>query len=167
MLIGRDDFPSEDEQYIEYKKVADRIFPNRVIIRTFDIGGLLGDNYGGTVTNCYSTGDANASFASVGGLAGWNYGNITNCYATGNVNGSHFSLGGLVGANGIGKTNLIEAIYMLSVGKSYRTNSDDEIIKWNKNFFRIIGNIDSDEIEIFASVKPNKIKIAKIKISFG
>ncbi len=39
MLIGRDDFPSEEEQYIEYKNIADRIFPNRVIIRTFDIGG--------------------------------------------------------------------------------------------------------------------------------
>lgn len=39
MLIGRDDFPSEEEQYIEYKNIAERIFPNRVIIRTFDIGG--------------------------------------------------------------------------------------------------------------------------------
>ncbi len=39
LLIGRDDFPSEEEQYQEYKRVADRIFPNRVIMRTFDIGG--------------------------------------------------------------------------------------------------------------------------------
>lgn len=39
LLIGRDDFPSEDEQYKEYKKVVDRIYPNRVIMRTFDIGG--------------------------------------------------------------------------------------------------------------------------------
>jgi phosphoenolpyruvate-protein phosphotransferase (PTS system enzyme I) len=39
LLIGRDDFPSEEEQYAEYKKVAERVYPNRVIIRTFDIGG--------------------------------------------------------------------------------------------------------------------------------
>jgi phosphotransferase system enzyme I (PtsI) len=39
LLIGRDDFPSEEEQYLEYKKIAARIYPHRVIMRTFDIGG--------------------------------------------------------------------------------------------------------------------------------
>jgi phosphotransferase system enzyme I (PtsI) len=39
LLIGRDDLPSEDEQYEEYKRVADRLYPHRVIMRTFDIGG--------------------------------------------------------------------------------------------------------------------------------
>ncbi|HEV8537286.1 MAG TPA: phosphoenolpyruvate--protein phosphotransferase [Bacteroidota bacterium] len=39
LLIGRDDFPSEEEQYLEYKKVTDRIYPHRVIMRTYDIGG--------------------------------------------------------------------------------------------------------------------------------
>jgi len=39
LLIGRDDFPTEEEQFKEYKKVADRIYPHRVIMRTFDIGG--------------------------------------------------------------------------------------------------------------------------------
>lgn len=39
MLIDRDDFPSEEEQYLEYKNIADRLYPNRVIMRTFDIGG--------------------------------------------------------------------------------------------------------------------------------
>ena len=39
LLVGRDDFPSEEEQYEEYKKITERIYPNRVIMRTFDIGG--------------------------------------------------------------------------------------------------------------------------------
>jgi phosphotransferase system enzyme I (PtsI) len=39
LLLGRDDFPSEEEQYIEYKKFSERIYPHRVIMRTFDIGG--------------------------------------------------------------------------------------------------------------------------------
>jgi phosphotransferase system enzyme I (PtsI) len=39
LLMGRDDFPSEEEQYLQYKKVAERLYPHRVIMRTFDIGG--------------------------------------------------------------------------------------------------------------------------------
>ncbi len=39
LLIGRDDFPSEDEQYREYRRIVDRIYPQRVIMRAFDIGG--------------------------------------------------------------------------------------------------------------------------------
>ncbi len=39
LLIGRDDFPSEEEQFQEYKRIIDRIYPHRVIMRTFDIGG--------------------------------------------------------------------------------------------------------------------------------
>ena len=39
LLMGRDTFPSEEEQFREYRSIAEKIFPNRVIIRTFDIGG--------------------------------------------------------------------------------------------------------------------------------
>ncbi len=39
LLMGRDSFPSEDEQYANYKKIADRIYPHTLIMRTFDIGG--------------------------------------------------------------------------------------------------------------------------------
>jgi phosphoenolpyruvate-protein phosphotransferase (PTS system enzyme I) len=39
LLINKDDFPSEEEQFKEYKIVADRIYPHRVIMRTFDVGG--------------------------------------------------------------------------------------------------------------------------------
>lgn len=39
LLLDRDDFPSEDEQYREFKKIAGSIYPHRVIMRTFDIGG--------------------------------------------------------------------------------------------------------------------------------
>ena len=36
----------------------------------------------------------------------------------------------LVGKNGQGKTNIVESIYMLSFGKSFRTSKDKEIIKF-------------------------------------
>jgi phosphotransferase system enzyme I (PtsI) len=39
LLMGRDAFPSEEEQYREYKSIAEKVFPNKVIMRTFDIGG--------------------------------------------------------------------------------------------------------------------------------
>jgi len=38
-LIGRAGYPSEDDQYAMYRKVADDIFPHPVIFRAFDIGG--------------------------------------------------------------------------------------------------------------------------------
>ena len=37
----------------------------------------------------------------------------------------------LVGKNGQGKTNIVESIYMLSFGKSFRTNKDKEIMKFD------------------------------------
>jgi phosphotransferase system enzyme I (PtsI) len=39
LLINRDSIPSEEEQYDEYKRIADKMFPHRVILRTFDFGG--------------------------------------------------------------------------------------------------------------------------------
>lgn len=39
LLLGREVFPSEDEQYEHYLKIAEGIHPQQVIIRTFDIGG--------------------------------------------------------------------------------------------------------------------------------
>jgi len=45
----------------------------------------------------------------------------------------------ITGDNGIGKTNLLEAIYYLAFGKSFRTIQDTEIIRFQQNYFRIYG----------------------------
>ena len=37
-----------------------------------------------------------------------------------------------VGPNAQGKTNLLEAIYVLALTKSHRTNQDKELIRWNE-----------------------------------
>ncbi len=47
----------------------------------------------------------------------------------------------LVGNNAQGKTNLIEAIYYLAVGKSHRTKTDRELIRWNSDFFYVRGDV--------------------------
>jgi len=69
------------------------------------LGGLVGGNYYGTISHCYSKGSVSGGDASwdLGGLAGYNYdGSISNCYSKGQVSGgySSWALGGLVGSNG-------------------------------------------------------------------
>ena len=69
---------------------------------SWDVGGLVGLNDGGTVSQCYSSGSVSGT-SEVGGLVGCNralsaYCSVTNCYSTGTVRGNS-SVGGLVGSN--------------------------------------------------------------------
>ena len=43
----------------------------------------------------------------------------------------------LIGTNGIGKTSVIEAIYLGSLAKSFKTNNEESIINNNSDYFRI------------------------------
>ncbi len=64
-----------------------------------EVGGLVGLNSDGTVSNSYATGDVSGTFARVGGLVGYNYrGTLSHSYATGTVSETDF-VGGLVGHN--------------------------------------------------------------------
>lgn len=45
------------------------------------------------------------------------------------------------GLNGNGKTNVVEAIYLLSGSRSFRTNSSSELLKWGAKECSIFGNI--------------------------
>lgn len=66
------------------------------------VGGLVGQNSGGTITNSYATGSVTGKW-NVGGLVGLNYyGTITDSYATVSVTGDSSSIGGLVGKNNDG-----------------------------------------------------------------
>ncbi len=82
----------------------------------FDTGGLMGDNVKGTVNCCFST-VAVSGTLSVGGLTGENFkGTIINCYSRGQVNGKYY-VGGLVGNNWDG---IINRCYSSgAVGSSY------------------------------------------------
>jgi DNA replication and repair protein RecF len=54
----------------------------------------------------------------------------------------------LIGDNGQGKTNVLEAIYMLALAKSFRLGQDEKLIKWEEEFGRIKGEFGSgDEVE--------------------
>lgn len=54
----------------------------------------------------------------------------------------------IVGPNTSGKTNLIEAIYLLSSGKSFRTDKDVQMLKFNKEVGRVKGEIEDNELEV-------------------
>ena len=69
------------------------------------VGGLVGNNTYGSVTNCYSTGTVTGSYyydgsnygSYVGGLIGGNaYDHVSRCYSTASVNGQIY-IGGLIG----------------------------------------------------------------------
>ena len=66
------------------------------------VGGLVGQNDGGTISDCYATGDVTGTGWSIGGLVGQNNGTISDCYATGDVTGTDKYVGGLVGRNDSG-----------------------------------------------------------------
>jgi len=61
-------------------------------------GGLVGANGAGDISNSYFAGSVYGSGNNVGGLVGYNGGDISNCYSTGYVSGGD-STGGLVGGN--------------------------------------------------------------------
>jgi DNA replication and repair protein RecF len=48
----------------------------------------------------------------------------------------------IIGVNTAGKTNILEAIYFLATGKSFRADSDREVIRWDAEIARIkaVGN---------------------------
>ena len=62
------------------------------------VGGVSGDNNGGTITNSYNAGSVSGIERYVGGVNGWNKGTITNCYNIGSVSGSGY-VGGVNGWN--------------------------------------------------------------------
>lgn len=55
----------------------------------------------------------------------------------------HFKTGLTIvqGANAQGKSNLLEAIYHLCLGKSFRTLKESDMVCWNKPFYFLQGNI--------------------------
>lgn len=73
------------------------------------------------------------------------------------------------GMNGSGKTSLLEAIYFLSMGRSFRNRLLSRIIKYDANDFSLFGELYRDEgvitIGIERSENDGEIKIGGEKVS--
>jgi DNA replication and repair protein RecF len=50
----------------------------------------------------------------------------------------------VVGPNAAGKTNLLEAIVVLSRGRSHRGSADPELVRWGSDFARIAASVERD-----------------------
>lgn len=68
-----------------------------------------------------------------------------------------------VGHNGMGKTNLLDAIHYLSFCKSYFNTIDSQNIKHNEGFFVIQGQFSKtgEESDVYCGIKRNQKKIFK------
>ncbi len=68
-----------------------------------------------------------------------------------------------VGNNGMGKTNLLDAIYYLSFCKSYFNTIDSQNIKHGEAFFVLQGLFEkfNEDVEVYCGLKRNQKKIFK------
>jgi len=78
----------------------------------------------------------------------------------------------LVGPNTSGKTNLLEAIYLLATGKSFRAGVEKEMISYGKEIARVKGKVKSEEgmeeLEILLTTgQVGGEKVAKKKYSIN
>ncbi len=71
-----------------------------------------------------------------------NFRNIENC----NVDFDPY-INVFIGKNGQGKTNLLESIYYVSTTRSFRVNSDQNLIRFNEPFSKIECFIEDDQIK--------------------
>lgn len=60
--------------------------------------------------------------------------------------------------NGVGKTNLLEAVYLLARGKSFRAQKDEEMIFYGEDFSRVTGLLGEDSLSIVLT-KPKRFFI--------
>ncbi|WP_280771275.1 DNA replication/repair protein RecF [Salipaludibacillus daqingensis] len=73
----------------------------------------------------------------------------------------------ILGENAQGKTNLMEAIYVLAMGKSHRTSRDKELIRWDQPFAKVEGNLTNRNgplhMEVVFSNQGKKVKLNRIE----
>ena len=51
----------------------------------------------------------------------------------------------LIGKNGVGKTNIMEAVWILSTGRSWRTRADAETVNWDADLARVEAKIKDEK----------------------
>lgn len=65
----------------------------------------------------------------------------------------------ILGPNGVGKSNILEAVSLLSFCRSYREENKNNLIAWEQDYTRVV----ADEYELAISVKPKKQFILKYR----
>lgn len=71
----------------------------------------------------------------------------------------------LTGHNGMGKTNILDAVYMLCLGKSYFNSSDSHIMMFESDFYRLESLINKEGTSEKVVIKSQTGKRKEIEIS--
>lgn len=71
----------------------------------------------------------------------------------------------IYGENAQGKTNIIEALYMISTGKSHRTNNNLEMIQYGENYFDIVLEFEENHYSQSIELKYEKGKGKELYIN--
>ena len=67
----------------------------------------------------------------------------------------------IIGPNGSGKTNILEAIYLLTGSSSFRAKRNAHLINWNSDFSIITGKLDNLSLELQYKINPNSPQISR------
>lgn len=70
-----------------------------------------------------------------------------------------------LGPNGSGKTNVLEAVSVLSLHASFRGREDQDLVSWGETFYRITGEIEAESgersrLEVVTVLEPRRRKAA-------
>lgn len=71
----------------------------------------------------------------------------------------------ILGNNAQGKTNLLESIYITSIGKSFRTNKINEMIKFNEDFSKVSVKSVKEDFEESIDILINHDSKKEIKVN--
>ncbi|MCD6225804.1 DNA replication/repair protein RecF [bacterium] len=72
----------------------------------------------------------------------------------------------LLGNNAVGKTNLLEGIYLLAFGKSFKAETTAQMILWGKDFAVVEGEVESKREKITLLMQLKKEKQGKTSKQF-
>ena len=73
----------------------------------------------------------------------------------------------IIGKNAQGKTNILESIYFISTLKTPRTSSVQELIRFDKDYFKIDAEVTKSGTDIDLSYSYNTDKKREIKVNFN
>ncbi|MFT4535598.1 MAG: DNA replication and repair protein RecF [Saprospiraceae bacterium] len=79
--------------------------------------------------------------------------------------GFHAQVNALTGKNGMGKTNLLDAVYYVCIGKSYFSSGDKYVVRKGETFFRLQGEFDGGRGKDLVEVKVTPGKKKEILLS--
>lgn len=67
----------------------------------------------------------------------------------------------IAGDNSAGKSNILEAIYLLATGKSFRAEKDEQMVLYGQEFGRVSGETSEGELAVFLG-KPKRFLVNQV-----